>query len=80
MPAFIALGLAQFACLTAEGTSVLVVPLFAAGPLGADAMGIGVAVGAFAIATLLLRPCAGRMTDARSRRPLLVGGGLEMTA
>jgi predicted MFS family arabinose efflux permease len=50
--------------------------LFAVGPLEANALGIGVAVGAFAVTTIVLRPIAGREADRRGRRPLLIGGAL----
>ncbi|MET0772144.1 MAG: MFS transporter [Candidatus Limnocylindrales bacterium] len=75
-PAFVALTIAELAYFTAEGMSIPVTPLFAAGPLGADVVGVGIAVGAFAISALLLRPWAGRLSDTRGRRPLLVGGAL----
>lgn len=75
-PAFVALTLAELAYFTAEGMSIPLTPLFAAGPLGADPAGVGLAVGAFAISALLLRPWAGRLADVQGRRPLLVGGAL----
>jgi predicted MFS family arabinose efflux permease len=75
-PAFVALTIAELAYFTAEGLSIPVTPLFAAGPLGADALGVGLSVGAFAVSALLLRPWAGRMADTRGRRPLLIGGAL----
>ena len=36
---------------------------FAAGPLGADATGVGIAIGAFSVAALLLRPVVGWASD-----------------
>jgi MFS family permease len=62
---------AELAYFTANG---LAVPRLAAGPLGADCFGIGLAVGSFSAAALALRPIAGRAADAHGRRPLLVGG------
>jgi predicted MFS family arabinose efflux permease len=79
-PAFIALSLAELAYFTAEGLSIPVTPLFAAGPLGASELGVGVAVGAFSVTALLLRPIAGRLADRRGRRPLLIGGALAYAA
>jgi predicted MFS family arabinose efflux permease len=79
-PAFVALTVAELAYFTAEGLSIPVTPLFAAGPLGADAIGVGLSVGAFAVSALLLRPWAGRMADTRGRRPLLLGGALLYAA
>jgi MFS family permease len=49
-------------------------PLFVTGPLDADEAGVGLAMGSFSLTTVLLRPLAGRWTDRRGRRALLVGG------
>ena len=73
-PAFIALSLAELAYFTTAGLLIPITTLFAAGPLGANALGIGVTVGAFAVTTVVLRPIAGREADRRGRRPLLIGG------
>lgn len=74
--AFVALGVAELAYFTAQGALIALTPRFAAGPLGADEVGVGVAIGAFAITALVLRPYAGRAADRRGRRVLLVGGAL----
>jgi predicted MFS family arabinose efflux permease len=79
-PAFIALLLAEFAYFTAAGMEIPLAPLFAARALGADEVGVGVAVGALALTALFLRPLAGRTADRRGRRPLLVGGALLYAA
>lgn len=73
-PAFLALTAADLAYFTAAGVLIGVTPFFAAGPLGAGAAGVGLAVGAFSVTTLVLRPLAGRWTDRYGRRPLLIGG------
>jgi predicted MFS family arabinose efflux permease len=75
-PAFVALSLSALAYFTAFGLMIPVVPLFAAGPLGAGPAGVGIAVGAFSAMALVLRPFAGRLSDRRGRRPLLIVGGL----
>jgi MFS family permease len=72
----VALTIAELAYFTAEGMSIPLTPLFAAGPLGADPAGVGLAVGGFVISALILRPWAGRLADVRGRRPLLIGGAL----
>jgi len=78
--AFIALSLAELAYFTATGLAIPVLPLFVAGPLGADEAGVGLVVGAFGLTALVLRPFAGRQADLRGRRPLLVGGALLCSA
>lgn len=79
-PAFIALLLAEFAYFTAAGMEIPLAPLFAARVLGADEVGVGIAVGALALTALFLRPFAGRSSDRRGRRPLLIGGALLYAA
>jgi len=71
---FVALGIAELAYFTSAGMLILVTPLFARGPLGADPVGVGIAVGAFSVTALLLRPWSGRESDRRGRRPLLIAG------
>lgn len=78
--AFIALALSDLAYFTSAGVLILVTPLFAADGLGADPVGVGIAVGSFSITALLLRPWSGRESDRRGRRPLLVIGGLIAAA
>lgn len=73
-PAFVALTLSDLAYFSATGVLLAVTPLFAIGPLGSDEAGVGIAMGSFSATTLLLRPLAGRWTDRRGRRALLVGG------
>jgi MFS family permease len=75
-PAFVALFVASLAFFTAGGTVLPVATRFAKGPLGADAAGVGIAIGAFAIAALLLRPVVGWASDRYGRRPLLIGGAI----
>ncbi|MEA2578977.1 MAG: hypothetical protein QOD78_2565, partial [Chloroflexota bacterium] len=58
-PAFAALFAAGLAFFTAGGTVLPVASRFAAGPLHADATGVGISIGAFAIAALVLRPVVG---------------------
>ncbi len=75
-PAFIALSLAELAYFTAAGLMIPTTPLFVAGPLKSSEVGVGIAVGAFSVTALILRPFAGRAADRRGRRPLLIGGAL----
>lgn len=74
--AFVRLSLGDLAYFTAAGVSIYALPPYVTGPLGSDESGAGLAFGAFAVTALLLRPFAGRFSDTRGRRPLLVGGAL----
>ena len=79
-PAFVALFVAALAFFTAGSTVLPVASRFAAGPLGADSIGVGVAIGAFSVAALVMRPVVGWASDRFGRRPLLLGGGLLTVA
>ncbi len=79
-PAFVRLAIADLAYFTAAGVSIYVLPLYVTGPVGSDKAGAGLAFGAFAVSALVLRPVAGRLSDIRGRRPLLVGGALLCAA
>lgn len=79
-PAFIGLGICEFAYFLAAGLTIPITPLFAEGPLLADELGVGITVGAFSATALVLRPFAGRAADRYGRRWLLVGGALLFAA
>lgn len=74
--AFVALTLSDLAYFMGAGALIGVTPFFVTGPLGSGEAAVGVAVGAFSVTTLLLRPLAGRWTDRHGRRPLLIAGAL----
>ena len=59
---------------TALGTGITVIPVFAKHNFGTGDAGVGVAVGAFAVGAVILRPFAGRIGDRIGRRPLIIGG------
>jgi predicted MFS family arabinose efflux permease len=75
-PAFVRLALADLAYFTAAGVAIYALPAYVTGPVGSDEAGAGLAFGAFAVTALFLRPFAGRLSDTRGRRPLLLGGAL----
>jgi predicted MFS family arabinose efflux permease len=74
--AFLVLSASELAYFTAAGLVIPVLPLFAARHLGGGDVGAGIAVGAFSVTALILRPYAGRASDRYGRRPLLVWGAL----
>jgi MFS family permease len=79
-PAFVSLAATSLMFFVAGGIVLPVVSPFATGPLGTDAIGAGLAFGAFAGAALLMRPIVGWATDRFGRRPLLVAGALMSVA
>jgi predicted MFS family arabinose efflux permease len=79
-PTFVRLAVADLAYFTAAGVSIYALPLYVTGPVSSDKAGAGLAFGAFAVSALVLRPFAGRLSDIRGRRPLLLGGALLCAA
>lgn len=77
---FVKLGVMDLAYFTAMGLSIYTLPLYVVGPIKAGNAGAGLAVGAFSITALVLRPIAGRLSDLHGRRPLLVGGAVLCAA
>src|SRR3954451_7934347 len=73
-PAFVALSLSDLAYFIAGGALIGVTPFFVTGPLGGSPAAVGIAVGAFSVTTVVLRPLAGRWADRHRRPPLLIGG------
>jgi MFS family permease len=75
--AFVALTLSDLSYFIAAGVLIGLTPFFVTGPLGSDTLGLGLALGAFSVTTLVLRPITGRAADRAGRRPLLlIGAGL----
>ncbi len=75
-PAFLLLGAADLAYFVAIGVAIHGLPLYVTGPIGSGEAGAGLAFGAFGVTALLCRPFAGRLSDLRGRRPLLVFGAV----
>lgn len=72
---FIALFVAALAFFTASSLVLPVASRFAEGSLRLDALGVGVGIGVFSVAALVMRPVVGWASDRFGRRPLLLFGG-----
>jgi predicted MFS family arabinose efflux permease len=72
--AFIALAAADLVYFTASGLLIGVTPFLVTGPLGSDKAGLGLALGAFSLTTVIVRPLVGRMVDRLGRRRLMLLG------
>lgn len=73
----VAVGLAYFLAL---GMLLPVMPLFVKNSLLGDEVAVGVAVGAFSVGAVLVRPFAGRIGDRLGRKVLIVGGAFIVAA
>jgi MFS family permease len=73
-PTFLLVALATLAYFIADGILLPAVPLYVEGPLGGGSVAVGVVVGAFSVSALLFRPWAGRLSDRRGRRLLMLAG------
>jgi len=69
-----------FAYFLSVGILLPVVPRYVEGPLHGTDLAVGISVGAFSLAAVILRPIAGRAGDRRGRRPLIVWGSLIVAA
>jgi MFS family permease len=74
--AFAAVFASSLVFFTGGGVILPVAPRFAEGPIGADAIGFGIAIGIWSFASLAVRPLVGWSADRYGRRPLLVIGAL----
>ena len=71
---FVVVVAASFAYFLAFGALLPTIPRLVVGPLAGGSLAVGLAVGAFSLSAMLLRPVAGRVGDRRGRRMLTVGG------
>ncbi|MBI4261056.1 MAG: MFS transporter [Actinobacteria bacterium] len=73
-PPFLLIGLSALAYFAADGVLIPTVPVYVEGPLRGGDVAVGISVGAFSLSALVLRPFAGRVSDKRGRRPLMLMG------
>ena len=60
--------------MLAVGAALPVLPRYVKGPIGGSDVEVGLVIGAFAFAAIIVRPVAGRWGDRRGRRPVMVAG------
>ncbi len=77
-PTFLLVTFSTFAYFLAVGAIIPTLPLFVEGPLGGGSVDVGLAMGAFALTAVLLRPYSGRISDRKGRRVLIIGGGVTV--
>jgi MFS family permease len=78
---FASLSLAVLVFFVAGGILLPVTPLYTQEVLLGDRFAVGIVSGAFAVASLLMRPFSGRLTDRRGRRiALLIGAAISVFA
>ncbi len=65
-------------CFVSIGATLPVLPTYVRGPLGAGDLAVGIVVGSFAVTSVVCRPFAGRQSDRRGRRIVLVAGASAM--
>src|SRR5687767_12476458 len=71
---FMLVMLSNFAYFLAVGMTLPTLPLFVSGQLGGGSVAVGLTIGTFSLAAVLLRPFTGRIGDTRGRRVLIIGG------
>lgn len=71
---FMLVMLSNFAYFLAVGATLPTVPRFVEGPLGGGSVAVGLTIGTFSLAAVLLRPLTGRVSDKRGRRVLIIVG------
>jgi MFS family permease len=78
---FLALSASVLAFFVASGLFLPSTPRYTAGPLGGDDFAVGLVIGSFSVSSIILRPFAGRWSDRRGRRIMLIlGAALQIVA
>ena len=78
--AFVRVWLATLGSFASFGMVVLALPLYTKDELGRGSVGIGVAMGAASLTSIVFSTLSGRFADRRGRRPLLLSGAAVMAA
>jgi MFS family permease len=78
--AFVRVWVATLGAFASFGMVVLALPLYAKDELGRGSAGIGIAMGAASLTSIIFSTLSGRFADRRGRRPLLLAGGAVMVA
>lgn len=65
-------------CFISIGAALPTLPTFVRGPLHSGDVAVGIVVGAFAVTSVVCRPVAGRQSDRRGRRIVMILGALAM--
>jgi MFS family permease len=79
-PVFLLVTFATFAYFLAVGAIIPTLPRYVEGPLQSGSVSVGLAMGAFALTAVVLRPLVGRISDSRGRRILIIFGGTVVGA
>ena len=79
-PAFVRLWFATLGAFATFGMVVLALPLYVKDELDYGSVGVGLAMGAASLTSVVFSVVSGRLGDRHGRRPLLVVGGLVMLA
>jgi MFS family permease len=78
--AFARIWLATLGAFASFGMVALALPIYTKDELGRGSIGIGVAMGAGSLTSMLSSPLSGRFGDRHGRRPLLLAGAVVMVA
>jgi len=79
-PLFVLVTLSTFAYFTSVGALQPTLPRFVEGPLGGGSVAVGLSVGIFSIAAVLMRPFGGYLSDLHGRRMAMVLGAAAVAA
>ena len=77
---FVRLWIATLGAFATFGMVVLALPLYVKDELGYGSVGVGLAMGAASLTSVVFSMVSGRFGDRHGRRPLLISGGIVMVA